>query len=159
MSRAVPGLLLASVLVAYPALEPSSLRGLFLFVGVVGAGVLLVAVLTGTPGVVGLGLLILFAEYAGSLVAAERLDWGAPVYAAALLLLGETACSLAGRHPATGEGPRSLVVAVLALASGLVVLGLAALPLPHGVLVQALGVGAASAVLLGLASLARARGG
>jgi hypothetical protein len=156
----VVSLFLAVALIVYPALAPSSLRGLFVFVGIVGVGALVVAVVAAAPGLVGLGLLILFLEYGVSLVTGEKLDWGAPVYGAALLLLGEVVYSLAARHrveSTAAEGLRTIVVVVLAVGSGFLVLGVVAIPLPHGGLMQALGAGGAAALVLGLASLARAR--
>ena len=77
-----------------------------------------------------------------------------------MLLLGEVVYSLAARHrveSTAAEGLRTIVVVVLAVGSGFLVLGVAAITLPHGGLVQALGAGGAAALVLGLASLARAR--
>lgn len=145
-------------LVVYPALTPSSLRGLFVFLGVIGAATLLVAVVASSPGLVGLGLLILFSEYSASLITNVQIDWAAPIYAAALLVLGEVVYSLASRHRSTGnEGRRTLAVVGLAVLSGFAVLGIVALPLPHGALIRALGAGGAAALVLGLGRLARAR--
>ncbi len=160
MSQAAAGLLLAAAVVAYPVLGPTSLRGLYVFIGVIGVAALMVAVLASVPGLVGLGLLILFSEFAASLVARDQLDWGAPLYGAALLLLGELAHGLAARNlpgPVGAEPVRTLVVAALATASGYVVLALVALPVPHGELLLAVGAGVAAALVLGLAGLTRAR--
>ena len=153
---------MAAALVVYPVLRPSSLRGLFVFVGVVGVVVIVVAIVAAAPGLVGFGLLILLAEYAASLITFEQIDWGAPVWAAALLLLGDIAHGLAAAHrpdTAQGEALRTLAVAAVTLVSGYVVLAIVAIPLPHGELVQAVGAGAAAAGVRGLAGLARSRTG
>lgn len=151
------GLALGAALVAYPALAHSSLRGLYVFIGAIGAGALVIAAVTATPGLVGLGMLIPMVEYGASLITNERLDWGAPVYGAALLLLGEFAYTLASRRQlGTNVGESRRTVAVVALAA-LSVLGVVAIPFPHGGPMQALGAGGAAAVVLGLANLARAR--
>jgi hypothetical protein len=156
---------LAIGLSVYPESELEGISQLGRLAGLTGVALMIVALVRGVPRVVGWAAVILLAQYGLSLVSRAAVDPLAPVYAATLLLMVETAySSLEWRARLAGPSGTPIQAVGRLLALGLAGLGLAALvlalasvPLAYGLLVQVAGVGAAAAVLTTLITLVRRR--
>ena len=128
--------------------------------GVTGLGL---AVATRWSRAVGWSLAVLVVAYGVALAGREHIDPVAPFYGTALLLVGEAAFTVleaAPRSPlrltAAWSG-RAAALAGIGVVAGGVVTAIAAAPIPHGDLVQVLGVGVAAALLAGVTVLVRRR--
>lgn len=86
--------LLAAV-VAYPLTTPVGYRRLLFLVAGLGVGALAVAVLVRWPRAIGWGLGVLTLNYGFVLVERTGIDPAAPLFAAALILLGEVTLAIA----------------------------------------------------------------
>ena len=114
------------------------------------------------PGVLTWALGLLAVEYLlGLELRGARLDLTAPVYAAALFLCAELGWlgleARRGGRPWLGRSVAIGVLTLLGAALGWLLLLVAAVPLPGGAALTALGVAAAAAVAACLAWLARTR--
>ena len=155
----VPGALLAVGLAAYPALAHHAAPP------VVGLGALAVLLFVGAqtlplPGALAWSLGLLAIEYLVTLaLTADRLDVGAPAYAAVFFLCAELGwVGLEARRGRRLWPGRAVAMALLALAGaalGAVLLFSAAFELAGGAALTGLGVAAAVAVAACLAWLAR----
>lgn len=150
---------------AYPAAELEAISQLVRLIGVVGVALMISAMVMGVRGVVGWAAAALLGQYALSLLTRPAVDYGAALYAAALILMVESAyASLERRSRIAGlsgmlvrEAGRLFVVGLAALALAALALALASVPLAYGLLIQVAGVGAAAAVLTTLVLLVRQR--
>jgi hypothetical protein len=108
-------------------------------------------------------LAILVVAYGVALAGRDRIDPYAPLFATAVLLAGEAAFTALESAPGTplragaSWAGRVAGLAVVGIVTGGVVLAVAAVPLPHGPLIQVVGVGVAAASLAGVAALVRRR--
>lgn len=149
----------------YPETDSETIGRVVQLVGVVGAALMISAMVVGAPWVVGWAAAALVIQYGLSLLARPVVDPWAPAYAALLFLTVESAyASLERRAKMAGlvgmlgrEAGRLVVLSVAALAVAAVVLTLASIPVAHGILVQVAGVGAATTVLTSLVLLVRRR--
>jgi hypothetical protein len=156
---------LASGLAFYPEAELEAISRVVPVIGLAGVGLMIAAMVSGAPWLVGWATVTLLTEYGLSLVTRPTIDPRTPLYAAVLFLTVESAyaslerrariAGLSGRL--AGEVARWAAFGVSAFAVAAVVLALASLPLAHGILVQVAGVGAAAAVLATLIFLVRQR--
>lgn len=134
-------------------------------IGLFGLMLMILAMTTGAPWLVGWATATLLTDYGLSLVGRVAIDSRAPVYAAALFLMVEAAYAslerrarIAGRSGRVlNEVGRLLVFAVTAGSLAGLVLVLASVPVVHGILVQVAGGAAATAVLATLMLLVRQR--
>lgn len=163
MIRVVAAAALTVGLVAYPVLRPSDYQRLLILVGAVSVLGIAMAVFTAWPQAVGWGIAGLLLEYGFSLVGDPGIDPGAPLYAAALLVLGELSVGIAGERGPEGTGrhrceARRLTITALAGAavSGLVLLAAWFLG-EQGLFGQLVGVAAAGAALVTLVTLVQRR--
>lgn len=162
MRIAVTGILTLT-LAAYPLWEPGAVRRVLFIIALAAALTLLAAVLTRWPQAVGWGLVGLMLEYGLSLVGRGGIDIGAPLYAAALVVLGELVADLAGIRQPQGPGSdrwqvgRLLIVAVIAGGTGSIALVATALVGESGAATQVIGVAAAGVALVLLVVLANQR--
>lgn len=163
MIRAFSAVALTVALVVYPALQPAPYRRLLVILGVVSALALAMAVSGRWPQAVGWGLAGLLLEYGFSLTAHPGLDPGAPLYGAALLVLGELVGGLAGERVPEGtaqqrfEARRLTTIALVGIAASagvLIAVWLLGSPGPMG---QVVGVAAAGAALVTLVLLVQRR--
>ena len=153
------------MLSVYPEAELEGIRRLGAMVGLTGVALMIAALVIGVPRVVGWSAVMLLAQYGLSLVSRGGVDPLAPVYAAALFLMVETAyASLERRAQIAGlsgmlprEVGRFLALGLASLGLAALVLALASVPVAYGFLVQVAGVGAAAAVLTTLIMLVRRR--
>jgi hypothetical protein len=159
----VCALALGVALAAYPASATEGLDRLVAIGAVAGVLLLLVAV-AGATSTLPWAIAFIGAEYAAWFaLRGGGVDSRAPVYGAGLLVVAELAYWARDRGstavPAPGlEVRRSfgvLAAAVGALAVGAVALGISAVSLGSGVALEALGVGAAVALLVLLAVMVR----
>ncbi len=156
---------LAVWLSSYPLAELEAISRLVRLIGVAGVALMVAAMVIGVPWVVGWATVTLVAEYGLSLIARNSVDLWAPLYAAALFLMVESAyASLEGRARIAGlsgrlrrEIGRLLGLGLGAAALAALVLALASVPVAYGLLVQVAGVGAAAAVLTTLIFLVKQR--
>lgn len=156
---------LAAGLAVYPRAELEPIRRLVQSIGLVGAALMISAMLTGAPWVVGWATATLVTEYGLSLLGRPAVDPGAPFYAAALFLMVEVAYAalerrgrIAGLPGRPGrDAGRMIGFGLSALAVASLVLALASLPIAYGIFVQVAGVAAAAAVLATLVLLVRQR--
>jgi hypothetical protein len=148
-----------------PQAELETIRQLVRLIGISGAALMISAMVTGAAWVVGWATVMLFVQYALSLISRTSSDTWAPLYAVGLVLMVESAyASLERRARIPGvsgrfgrEVIRLLVLGVAAGGLTAGVLALASLPVEYGLLVQVAGVGAAAAVLTTLILLVRQR--
>lgn len=163
MIRFVAAVALAASLVVYPVLGPSGSERLLVLVGGVSVLALAMAVFTAWPQAVGWGIAGLLLEYGFSLVGAEGIDAGAPLYAAALLVLAELCTGIAGERVPEGtdrhrfEARRLTITALGGAAVSGAVLVAAWLLGEQGLFGQLVGVAAAGAALVTLVALVQRR--
>jgi hypothetical protein len=154
---------LAVGLFSYPVVELEAISQLVRLIGVAGVALMVVAMVVGVPWLVGWATVILVTEYALSLITRPSVDVWAPLYAAALFLMIESAYgSLERRARIAGLSGRIrmgrwFAMGSAAAAVAALVLALASVPVAYGLLVQVAGVGAAAAVLTTLILLVRQR--
>ena len=156
---------LATGLSLYPGAELSAISQLVRLIGVAGAALMILAMVAGASWVVGWATVMLLVAYGLSLVTRPAVDPGAPLYAAALFLMVESAYgSLERRGRIAGltglltrEIGRLMLFGLTALVLAALVLALASVPVAPGFLVQVAAVGAATAVLTTLVLLVRRR--
>jgi hypothetical protein len=149
----------------YPEAELEAIGRLVRVAGLVGVALMISAMITGAPWLVGWATAALLTEYGLSLVDLPVIDRRAPLYAAVLFLMVEMAYASLERRAGVAGFPGGLVSEVARLvvfglgAFGLtaLVLLLASVPLAHGILIQVAGVAAAAAVLATLILLVRQR--
>ena len=149
----------------YPEAGLEEIGRLVQAIGLFGLILMIVAMVTGAPWLVGWASATLFTEYGFSLVGRAGFDSLAPVYAAALFLMVEAAYAslerrarIAGRSGrVSSEIGRLLVFAATAGLLSAFVLVLASVPVAYGILVQVAGGAAAAAVLATLTLLVRQR--
>ena len=131
-------------------------------VGLIGAGVLAAALVLRLAVLIGPGVALLGIEYAAYFaVQGDAVDTRAPVYGVCFLAVAELAygaLELRGGAPEAGlTSRRVLALALLAVGSiflGLLVLAAASTPLEGGLGLEAVGIAAAVALLVGLGRLA-----
>jgi hypothetical protein len=156
---------LAFGLSAYPAAELEAISQLVRLIGAAGVALMILAMVMGVPWVVGWAAAALLGQYALSLLTRPAVDPGAAFYAAALILMVESAyASLERRARIAGrfgmlvrEAGRLFVIGLAALALAALALALASVPVEYGLLIQVAGFGAAAAVLTTLVVLMRQR--
>lgn len=156
---------LAAGLALYPRAELEPISRLVQSIGLVGAALMIAAMVTGAPWVVGWATATLVTEYGLSLLARPSIDPAAPAYAAALFLMVEAAYAalerrarMAGLSGRAGqEVGRMIAFGLSALAVSALVLTLASVPVSYGILIQVAGVAAAAAVLATLVLLIQQR--
>lgn len=151
--------LVAAGLAAFPVLVGGK-AGLPMVLGIVGVVIAIGAVLTGRIGLLVFSALFLLGQVVAVLEGGDASTWWTVAYAAGLLIFLEVAVgAIEYRSGAAGAaGPqlaRITALAALAAVAALMVLAIAELPLERGLLVQAAGVGAMAALVLGVALLAR----
>ncbi len=153
------------ILSLYPAAEQELLGRLVRLIGVGGALLMVAAMVLGTSRMVSWAAVVLVVQYGVSLIPAPSVDRWAPLFAAGVFLMTESAYfsleqrgRLPGpRSPAFRELLRVFGITAVVIGAGTGVLALASLPVPSGLLVQAAGVGAAAAALTTLTLLVRRR--
>lgn len=149
----------------YPEAELEAIDRLVRVAGLIGVALMISAMITGAPWLVGWATTVLLTEYGMSLVELPVIDRRAPLHAAVLFLMVEMAYASLERRAGVGGFPGGPVSEVARLAVfGLAAFGLTALvlllasvPLAHGILIQVAGVAAAAAVLATLILLVRQR--
>jgi len=151
--------LVAVALAAFPLLVGGN-GGLPTVLGTVGVAAVIGAVFTGRIGLLIVGALFFLGQVVVVLEGEVESTWWTVGYAAGLLILLEVAVgAIELRAGAAGSaGPqlvRIVAVGSLAAVAALAVFAIAELPLERGLLVQAAGVGAMAALVLGVALLAR----
>ncbi len=117
--------------------------------GIVAVTVLVVGLVGAWPAVVNAAVGLLVVRYAVALAVFDLSDPAAPLVAAGVMVLIELAHGAIDgfREPAAARWGRAALVAAIAVVAGLVVQLGATLPVTHGMLMQAAGVGAAVAAL------------
>lgn len=156
---------LAWGLAVYPEAGVEELARLVQAIGLFGLLLMIMAMVTGAPWLVGWATATLLTDYGLSLIGKAAIDVLAPVYAAALYLMVEAAyASLERRARIAGrsgrvlhEAGRLLILTVTAGSLAALVLVLASVPVAHGILIQVAGGAAAAAVLATLTLLVRQR--
>jgi len=151
--------LVAVALAAFPLLVGGN-GGLPTVLGTVGVAAVIGAVFTGRIGLLIVGALFFLGQVVVVLEGEVESTWWTVGYAAGLLILLEVAVgAIEYRAGAAGSaGPqlvRIIAVGSLAAIAALSVFGIAELPMERGLFVQAAGVGAMAALVLGVALLAR----
>jgi hypothetical protein len=154
--------LCATGLAVYAAVVAPRLGAVLAIVGAIGVGVLAVAMLLRLPPLIAPGLALLGTEYAVLFVIrGDTIDVRSPLYGAAFLVTAELAFGAvelrAGRPEPVLAARRAATLVLLALGSvvvGLIVLAAAATPLEGGVGLEAVGVAAAVALIVGLGRVA-----
>lgn len=149
-------------LAAYAAVVAPRLAVVLGIMGAIGVGMLAVAVVLRLPPLIAPALALLGSEYAVLFVVrGDTIDVRAPLYGAAFLVTAELAFGAvelrAGRPEPVLATRRAATLVLLALGSvviGLVVLAAAATPLEGGVGLEAVGVVAVVALLVGLGRVA-----
>ena len=149
----------------YPNAELDNIRQLVRLIGAAGLALMIAAIVVGVRWAVGWATVVLVVGYGLSLIGRPTIDLWAPVYAAGLLVMIESAyASLNRRIPTnrssgvlTRELGRLLALGLGAAAIGVVVMAMSSAPVAYGLLVQVAGVGAAAAVLTTLILLVRQR--
>ncbi len=135
-------------------------RSVVLWLGGLGAVLVVASVLTGNVRLLTLGAIAYLGEAMVSIDSSSDWTWWVVGFAAALLVLLDVGVGTIERRAGQpgAHGPhllRELTLGTLGLGVGALVLLLAQLPLDRGVLMQAAGIGAVTALLLGLAHLTR----
>jgi len=138
------------------------LGGVLVIAGAAGVALLVAALALRAHTLVAPALALLGAEYAGLFVVrGDTVDVRAPLYGAGFLVVAElafAALELRAARPEPGLVPRrALVLVAVALGgllAGLVALAAGAAPLDGGVGLEAVGIAATLALLLGLGRLA-----
>ena len=151
--------LVAVALAAFPLLVGGN-DGLPIVLGAVGVAAVIGAVFTARIGLLIVGAVFFLGQVVVVLEGEVESTWWTVGYAAGLLILLEVAVgAIELRAGAAGSaGPqlvRIVAVGSLAAVAALAVFAIAELPLERGLLVQAAGVGAMAALVLGVALLAR----
>lgn len=149
--------LLAVALAMVPVLSG---RYVVLWLGTFGVLLSVASVVTGRVQLLTLGAILFLGEAVAAMDAVSNWSWWVVGFAGGLLLLLDVGVGTIERRT-TQPGAlgsqllREIALGVLGLGVGALVLVLAQLPLEGGVLMQAAGIGAVAALLLGLAHLTR----
>jgi hypothetical protein len=135
-------------------------RSVVLWLGGLAAVLVVASVLTGNVRLLTLGAIAYLGEAMVSIDSSSDWTWWVVGFAAVLLVLLDVGVGTIERRVGQpgAHGPhllRELTLGTLGLGVGALVLLLAQLPLDRGVLMQAAGIGAVTALLLGLAHLTR----
>jgi hypothetical protein len=152
----------AAGLAVYAALTAARVGAALGAVGGLAAVVLAVALVLRVPALVGVGLLVLGAEYAAYFgVRGHEVDSRAPLYGVAFLVVAELAYATlelrAGKAAREVTARRVAALALLALGSvavGTLALAAAATPIGGGVGLEAVGVAAAVVLVFALGRVA-----
>lgn len=151
--------LVAVALAAFPLIVGGN-AGLPIALGTLGVVVAIGAVFTGRIGLLVIGALFFLGQVVVVLEGEVASTWWTVGYAAGLLILLEVAVgAIEYRAGVAGSaGPqlvRIIAIGALAAVAALMVFAIAELPLERGLFVQAVGVGAMAALVLGVALLVR----